>query len=91
MAKEKGKPLDVSISVGVHPAVLLAAACSPPFGTSEYDVANRLLDSNLRLVKCEKVDAYAPAETELVLEGRISVDDEVVEGSLADITGTYDV
>jgi len=91
MAKEQGEALDVSISIGVHPAVLLAAACSPPFGTSEFDMANKLLSGNLCLVKCEKVNAYAPAEAELVLEGRISIDREVLEGSLVDITGTYDI
>jgi len=91
MAKEKGEDLDVAISIGVHPAMLLAAACSPPFGVSEFGVANRLLDGCLSLVKCEKVDAYAVAEAELVLEGKISVTKEVVEGPLVDITGTYDV
>ncbi|MBS7614989.1 UbiD family decarboxylase [Candidatus Bathyarchaeota archaeon] len=91
MAKEKGEDLDVAISIGVHPAVLLAAACSPPFGVSEFGVANRLLGGRLSLVKCEKVDAYAVAEAELVLEGKISVTKEVVEGPLVDITGTYDV
>lgn len=91
MAKEKGKDLDVAISIGVHPAVLLAAACSPPFGVSEFGIANRLLCGCLRLVRCEKVDAYAVAEAELVLEGKISVAKEVAEGPFVDITGTYDV
>jgi 2,5-furandicarboxylate decarboxylase 1 len=91
MAKEQKKPVDIAISIGVHPAVLLAAACSPPFGVSEYGVANRLLGGNLQLIKCPNVDAYAPAESELVLEGRISVSEEVKEGPFVDITGTYDI
>jgi UbiD family decarboxylase len=36
------------------------------------------------------VDAYAPAEAELLLEGRISFKDEAEEGPVVDITGTYD-
>jgi 2,5-furandicarboxylate decarboxylase 1 len=91
MAKEAGKDLDVAISVGVHPAVLLAASSPVPFGVNEFDVANALLDNGLRLVECENVDACVPAETELVLEGRISATKEVVEGPFVDITGTYDV
>jgi len=91
MAKEAETDLDVAISIGVHPAVMLAAASSPPFGVCEFDVANTLLNDTLRLVKCKYVDAYAPADAELVLEGRISASKEVSEGPFVDITGTYDI
>jgi len=91
MAKEAGKDLEVAISVGVHPAVMLAASSPVPFGVNEFEVANALMDNNLRLVKCEKVDAYAPAEAELVLEGKISATKEVAEGPFVDVTGTYDI
>jgi UbiD family decarboxylase len=91
MAKEAGKDLDVSISIGVHPAVILAASTRVPFGVSEFDVANALLNDSLRLVECKNVNAYAPADAELVLEGRISSTREVIEGPFVDITGTYDV
>ncbi len=91
MAKEAGKDLDVAISIGVHPAVLLAASSPVPFGVNEFEIANALMDGSLRLTRCEHVDAYAPAEAELVLEGKISVSKEVVEGPFVDITGTYDV
>jgi UbiD family decarboxylase len=91
MAKERGKDLDVAISVGVHPAVLLAASSPVPFGVNEFSVSNALLDDGLRLIDCKNVDACAPAEAELVLEGKISSSKEVVEGPFVDITGTYDV
>ncbi len=91
MAKEAETDLDVAISVGVHPAVMLAAASSPPLGVCEFDVANALLNDQLRLMRCKFVDAYAPAEAELVLEGRISASKEAPEGPFVDITGTYDI
>ncbi|MEM4713859.1 MAG: UbiD family decarboxylase, partial [Candidatus Bathyarchaeia archaeon] len=91
MAKEAEVDLDVAISVGVHPAVMLAASSPVPFGVNEYEVANTLLGGKLQLVKCKYVDAYAPADAELVLEGRISASKEVPEGPLVDITGTYDI
>jgi UbiD family decarboxylase len=91
MAKEAGKDLDIAISIGVHPAVLLAASSPVPFGVNEFDVANKLLNGNLRLVECKVVDACAPAEAEIVLEGRISATKEVLEGPFVDITGTYDI
>jgi UbiD family decarboxylase len=43
------------------------------------------------LVECENVNGYAPADAELVLEGKISVKEEVAEGPFVDITGTYDI
>jgi UbiD family decarboxylase len=43
------------------------------------------------LIECENVNAQAPAEAELVLEGKISVTKEVDEGPFVDVTGTYDV
>ncbi|MGQ9640734.1 MAG: UbiD family decarboxylase [Candidatus Bathycorpusculaceae bacterium] len=91
MAKEKGKDLDVSISIGVHPAVILAASSPLPFGVSEFEVANGLIDGGLRLIECEHVNAYAPADAELVLEGKISAKKEIEEGPFVDITGTYDI
>jgi len=91
MAKEAREDLDISMSIGVHPAVLLAASSPVPFGVNEFEVANALMDNNLRLVECEHVDAYAPEGAELVLEGKISATKEVVEGPLVDITGTYDI
>ena len=91
MAKENGKDLDVSISIGVHPAVMVAASSPVPFGVNEFEVANSLMNDKLRLVKCKHVDAYAPADAELVLESRISTTKEVAEGPFVDITGTYDI
>jgi len=91
MAKEAEVDLDVAISIGVHPAVMLAASSPVPFGVNEFDVANTLLGGKLELVKCKYVDACAPADAELVLEGRISASKEVPEGPLVDITGTYDI
>lgn len=91
IAKEAKKDLDVAIAFGLHPAIMLAATSPLPFGLGEYTVANAFLEKRLQLIKCENVDAYAPAEAEIVLEGKISVKNEIVEGPLVDITGTYDI
>jgi len=91
MAKEAEKDLDVAVSIGVHPAVLLAASSPVPFGVSEFDVANNLLSGDLRLIECEHVNALAPSDSELVLECKISTKQEVEEGPFVDVSGTYDV
>ena len=83
--------LDVSISIGVHPALLVAAALPASFGMSEFDVANRLLNGGVKLTKCEHVDALAPADAELVLEGKLLLNEKVTEGPFVDLSGTFDV
>jgi UbiD family decarboxylase len=77
--------------LGLHPAVSLAASSPAPFGVSEFGIANALLENEMHLIKCENVEAYVPAEAEMVLEGIMSVEKETVEGPLVDITGTYDI
>jgi UbiD family decarboxylase len=92
LAKEDGySSLDVSISIGLHPIVLVAAALPSPFGISEFDVANNLMGGNLQLIECENVNALAPAKAELVLEGKLKLDENVAEGPFVDLSGTLDV
>ena len=83
--------LDVSISLGLHPVLMMAATSPAPFGVNEFEVANALMEGGLRLVECEHVDALAPADAELVLEGRLLLEEEAVEGPFVDLTGTYDI
>jgi len=91
MAKEEKRDLEVAITIGLHPALSLAAASSPPFGVSEFGIANALLENKLRLIKCEKIDAFGVADAEMILEGIMSTEKETLEGPLVDITGTYDI
>jgi len=91
MAKEEKIDVEVSIALGLHPAVSLAAASPAPFGVSEFGIANAFLENKMHLIKCENVEAYAPAEAEIVLEGIMSVEKETAEGPLVDITRTYDI
>jgi len=92
IAKQAGnETMDVSVSIGLHPAILLATSLPCPWGVSEYDVANTLLNGKLKLTKCANIDALAPADAEIVLECRINLNNNVAEGPFVDLTGTYDV
>jgi len=92
MAREAGlDSLDVSISIGVHPAVYVAAAYPAPFGTSEFEMANTLLNGGLTLTECPHIDALAPADAELVLEGKLRLNETAAEGPFVDLSGTADV
>lgn len=91
-AKENGlRSLDVSISLGLHPAVMIAGSLTAPFGMSEFNVVNNFLGGQLTLTDCEHVDALAPADAELVLEGKLRLDETATEGPFVDLSGTFDV
>jgi 2,5-furandicarboxylate decarboxylase 1 len=92
LARKAGwKTMDLSISLGLHPTISLAAELPAPWGVSEYDVANTLMKGKLKLTSCEHVDALAPADAELVLECKLRLDKDVTEGPFVDLTGTFDV
>ena len=86
--QKAGGELEVAICIGNSPAVLLAAAMSPPPGVDELAIANALMPTPL--VKCRTVDLEVPAEAEIVLEGRITCQ-LVEEGPFLDLTETMDV
>lgn len=90
-AEEKGKPLEVAIAIGVHPAVLFSSAYSVPLGYDEFRLASSLQGEPLELTKCKTVDLEVPSTSEVVIEGRMLPGVRVDEGPFVDITGTYDI
>ncbi len=89
-AEEGDRPLEVAVALGVHPAVMFASSYSVPAGYDEFKLASSLLGRALEIARCETVDLYVPAESEIVIEGRILPYERVDEGPFVDITGTYD-
>jgi UbiD family decarboxylase len=87
LQKTEGE-LPVAICIGVSLGTHLAASMSPPPGVDELAVANAL--SPTPLVKCLTNDLYAPADAEIVLEGRITRN-FIGEGPFMDLTGTMDI
>jgi len=81
--KASGRPMDVSIVVGAHPAIYLAAAAKI---VDEYSAAGSLMGEPVRLVKSETNDLPVPAEADVVLEGRILLEEED-EGPFTEYTG----
>ncbi|MGQ9722100.1 MAG: UbiD family decarboxylase [Candidatus Jordarchaeum sp.] len=86
--KRAGGEMEVAISIGNHPSLLLAASTSLDITVDELEIANSL--RYLKLVKCKKVDLEVPADCEIVLEGRIT-SELVDEGPFLDLTDTYDI
>jgi len=80
--------LEVAICLGNSIPVLLAAAMSPPKGVDELSIANALRPTPL--VKCRSVDLEVPADSEFVLEGRMTRR-TAAEGPFLDLTETWDI
>ena len=85
--KKAGGELDVAFCIGNSTAVLLSAATTLPMGVDELGMANSLEKTDL--VKCKTIDLEVPAESEIVLEGRI-IKEKAIEGPFLDLTGIVD-
>jgi len=79
---------DVAITIGNHPAFMIAAAVSWRLGVSELEIANAL--TPIKYARTLTNNLLVPASSEIVLEGRIT-DELADEGPFIDITGTYDI
>jgi 4-hydroxy-3-polyprenylbenzoate decarboxylase len=73
-AEAAGKPLPVSINMGLDPAIYIGAcfeAPTTPFGFNELSVAGGLRGKPVQLVDCVSVAEKAIARAEIVIEGEI--------------------
>jgi UbiD family decarboxylase len=69
-----------AIALGVGPAAATQAGSRVPDWVDEYDVASALLDAPIDMVKCETNDLLVPADSEIVIEGMVSVTETIPEG-----------
>jgi len=84
-AEKSGKPLPVSVNVGVDPAILIASCFEPPttpLGFNELTIAGGLRRKPVGLVECLSVAAKAIAHAEIVIEGEVLPHERVREDAL---------
>ncbi|WP_306590219.1 UbiD family decarboxylase [Geothrix sp. 21YS21S-4] len=81
-AEKSGKAQPISISIGLDPAVYVAACFEPPstpLGFNELSIAGALRGKPVELVDCLTVKAKAVAHAEIVIEGELIPDVRMVE------------
>ncbi|MGQ0795310.1 MAG: UbiD family decarboxylase [Nitrosopumilaceae archaeon] len=88
-AKNHGEDLKVVITVGVHPAVSIAAAYQADWGEDELQLANTILGNKLTLSKLPYSGMNVPANAEIVMEGRI-LQDKTRKEWMVEMLRTYD-
>jgi 4-hydroxy-3-polyprenylbenzoate decarboxylase len=89
--RPRGKNMPLAVAIGWD-QVLPAVGASPfPTGVDEYDMMGALRQKPVELVKCETVDLYVPASSEIVLEGEVITDlsQFITCGPFGEFTGHY--
>lgn len=89
-AAAKGRPLEIAVVIGAHPAIQLAACLYLGVGDDELECAGRLLGEPVKVVPARTVDLLVPADAELVLEGVIEANRPVEEGLVSEYHGMYE-
>ena len=89
-AAAKGRPLEIAVVIGAHPAIQLAACLYLGVGDDELECAGRLLGEPVKVVPARSVDLLVPADAELVLEGVIEANRPVEEGLVSEYHGMYE-
>jgi 2,5-furandicarboxylate decarboxylase 1 len=78
--RELGKPVEVALVIGHHPAFLLSAGGARlPCVGGELELAGALLGESLKVVRGETIDLEYPADAEIVIEGIIDDPNNLVE------------
>jgi 2,5-furandicarboxylate decarboxylase 1 len=88
-ARDHGEDLKVAISIGMHPAVSIAAAYQAAYGVDEMLIANSLLGGKLALARTSYSQLNVPSHAEIVLEGRI-LKDRTHDEWMVEMLRTYD-
>lgn len=70
-ALERGEPLPISISIGIHPSDFMCAAYRAPLGTDELTIMGGLRGAPVELGTCVTSDLPYFADAEIVLEAEI--------------------
>jgi 4-hydroxy-3-polyprenylbenzoate decarboxylase len=89
-AADLGRTLPIAVTLGNHPAVLIAAALYLGLGEDELHVAGALLGEPVEVVRCGHADLAVPAHCEIVLEGTLNPTERIREGPVSEYHGYYE-
>jgi len=83
----RNRPMEFAVVIGTEPVSSIVAATRVPAGVNEADVAGGLRGAPVELVKCETVDLWVPATSEIVIEGIAPPRERLPEGPFGEYTG----
>jgi len=88
-AADRGEDLPISVALGTHPAITVAACLYLGFGDDELECAGRLMGAPVDVVRSVTNGIPVPADAELVLEGVVRTRERVREGLVSEFHGRY--
>jgi len=89
--KEGEKYLECAVTIGNIPALIIAGFTKLKIRENEMEFAAALNGGQpVKLVKCETVNLEVPADSEIVIEGRISVENFAPEGTFGEYMGYHE-
>ncbi|HTU30949.1 MAG TPA: UbiD family decarboxylase [Solirubrobacteraceae bacterium] len=88
-AAERGDRLPIAVTIGNHPAVLLASCLYLGLGADELENAGGLFGEPVEIARTP-AGLAVPAHCELVLEGRLDPGESVEEGPVSEFHGMYE-
>ena len=88
-AEEAGSDLDVAIVIGASPACLLASQAIVPIDFDEVGIAGALGKAPVEVVRCKTSDLLVPAQSEIVVEGRLKANVRAPEGPFGEFPQYY--
>jgi len=86
-AEQTSGELPLAAFIGVHPAIMLAAAMRYP--GDELEIAGSLMGEPIETVPSGQYDLPVPTFSEYILEGSIDLSQRVVEGPMGEFSGLY--
>jgi 4-hydroxy-3-polyprenylbenzoate decarboxylase len=89
MAEGKTTRMDVAVAIGCDPATMYSAILPLPPELDEMMISGFLRGEAVEMVKCKTVDIEVPAQSEIVLEGYVTLGELRTEGPFGDHTGFY--
>ncbi|MGH8631534.1 MAG: menaquinone biosynthesis decarboxylase, partial [Burkholderiales bacterium] len=81
--------MEVAAAIGADPATMFAGVLPLPPDLDEMLFAGFLRQKPVEMTRCETVDLEVPANSEIVLEGFVRLDELRREGPFGDHTGYY--
>lgn len=88
-AEQSGEDLEVAIVVGASPACLLASQAIVPIDVDELEIAGALGKAPLEVVRCHGKSIFVPAQSEIVIEGRLLANTKRPEGPFGEFPQYY--
>ncbi len=88
--KDANKKMPVSVTLGGDPVYTYTATAPLPENISEYILAGFLRKKAVKLVKCITNELFVPEDVDIVIEGYVDPNEELVlEGPFGDHTAYY--